>query len=83
MLSLLIRKMINKRSKSITQFLGKYLNVSFMTYLQNGICGEMINILKDALSGRSQRVVLNSHCLSSGGIRAGAPQGSILGPCYF
>ena len=51
--------------------------------LQNGICGKMINILEDALSSRSQRVVLNSHCLSSGDIRAGTPQGSILGPCYF
>ena len=31
---------------------------------QNGICGEMINILESFLSDRKQRVVLNSQCSS-------------------
>ena len=31
---------------------------------QNGICYEMINILKDFLSDRKQRVVLNGQCSS-------------------
>ena len=31
---------------------------------QNGISGEMINILEDFLSDRKQRVVLNSQCSS-------------------
>ena len=29
---------------------------------QNGICGEMINILEDFLNDRKQRVVLNGQC---------------------
>ena len=31
---------------------------------QNGICGELINILNDFLTNRKQRVVLNGQCLS-------------------
>ena len=50
---------------------------------QNGICGEMINILEDFLSNRKQRVVLNGHCSSWADIRAGVPQRSILGPLLF
>ena len=50
---------------------------------QNGICGEMINILKDFLSDRKQRIVLNGQCSSWADIRAGVPQGSILGLLLF
>ena len=51
---------------------------------QNGICYEMINILKDFLSDRKQRVVLNCHCSSwDDDIHARVPQGYILGPLLF
>ena len=50
---------------------------------QNGICGEMINILEDFLSDRKQRVVLNGQCSSWADIHAGVPQGSIFEPLLF
>ena len=50
---------------------------------QNGICGDLINILNDFLTNRKQRVALNGHCSSWVDIRAGVPQGSLLGLFYF
>ena len=50
---------------------------------QNGICGEMINILEDFLSNKKQRVVLNRQWLSWTYIHDGVPQESILGPLLF
>ena len=38
---------------------------------QNGICGEMINILEDFLSRRKQRIVLSGQCSSWADIHAG------------
>ena len=43
----------------------------------------MFIILEDFLSDRKQRVVLNGQCFSWFGIRASAPQGSILGALLF
>ena len=46
---------------------------------QNGISGDIINILQDFLRNRKQRVVLSGQCSSWDGV----PQGSILGPLLF
>ena len=46
---------------------------------ENGICGDLINILNDFLTNRKQTVVLNDHCSSWVDIRARTPHGFILG----
>ena len=47
---------------------------------QNGISGDIRNILQDFLRNRKQRVVLNGQCPSWADVNAGVPQGSIFGP---
>ena len=50
---------------------------------QNRITGELITLIKDFLSCRKQRVVLNGQHLSWPDVKAGVLQGSILGPLIF
>ena len=47
---------------------------------QDGISGNLLNILEDFLKERKQRVVLNAQVSTWKNINTGVPQGSILGP---
>ena len=50
---------------------------------QNGISGDLLNILTDFLSNRKQRVVLNGQVSTWTSVNAGVPQGYILCPLLF
>ena len=50
---------------------------------QNGISGNLLNIITNFLSLRKQRVILNGQHSSWVNIEAGVPQGSILGPLFI
>ena len=50
---------------------------------QNGVEGKMLNLLQNYLTDRKQRVVLNGMESEWGAIKAGVPQGSVLGPLLF
>ena len=48
-----------------------------------GISGPLLNLILNFLAGRYQRVVLDGHSSELSEIKAGVPQGSILGPLFF
>ena len=49
---------------------------------QNGISGNLLNVIADFLYQKEQRVALNGHS-SWTNVEAGVPQGSIHGPLFF
>ena len=50
---------------------------------QNGISGELLQILSDFLSIGKQRIVISGKNLSRTNVHAGVPQGYILPPLLF
>ena len=55
----------------------------FFKLKQNGISGNLLNVITDFLYQRKQRVVLNGQHSSWTNVQAGVPQESILGPLFF
>ena len=68
----------------ISQVFGRlWHHVAIFKLRQNGISGDIINILQDLLRNRKHRVGLNGQCSGWADVSAGVPQGSIVGPLLF
>ena len=50
---------------------------------QNGVSGSFLALIRNYLSNRKQRVVLNGSSSEYHAIESGVPQGSVLGPLLF
>ena len=50
---------------------------------QNGVAGDLLDTLTNFLKERKQRVILNGQYSTWTNVKAGVPQGSILGPLLF
>ena len=48
-----------------------------------GITGDLLLWLDDYVSDRKQKVVVNNECSNPNNVKAGVPQGSVLGPLLF
>jgi hypothetical protein len=48
-----------------------------------GITGDLLHWLDDYVSDRKQKVVVNNECSNPNTVKAGVPQGSVLGPLLF
>ena len=59
-------------------------HIKLLFKLENmGITGPLLALLKDYLSDRTQRVVLDDHYSQYVDVTNGVPQGSVLGPILF
>ena len=50
---------------------------------ENGVSGELLSILTDSLNNRKKRVLLNGQGSNWVDVKAGVPQGSIMGLLLF
>ena len=50
---------------------------------ENGVTGNLLELIRDYLNGREQRVVINGCYAEWGSIKSVVPQGSVLGPLLF
>ena len=58
----------------------KYLLSKLYGY---GNQGKLLSWIEGFLTGRKQRIVLNSHCSTWADVLSGVPQGSVLWPLFF
>ena len=75
-----IRAVFLDISKAFDKVWHEGLIFKLMSY---GISEGLLNLIISYLSNRKQRVVLNRKCSEWSLIRAGVPQGSVLGPLFF